>query len=234
MAIRDSGATLAIGARTVEPSVSNALPHFVPLVVFPLVIGAVTHGGWWIAGPVVFFLLADRFDRLFGLEERNMDLATTHESQLFLYKLSLWLWAALWPATFVFSLWQMLVTDRLAAWEVMVVAGILAGVGQTVFVVGHELVHRRAPWERRLGEFLLASASYPHYSTEHVSTFIIPTFARPGILAPHRRASASGHICPASWQATCSAPGASNATALRAVTCQRGTTRTRSGATPPS
>ena len=168
MAIRDSGATLAIGARTIEPSISNALPHFVPLVVFPLVIGAVTHGGWWVAGPVAFFLLADRFDRLFGLEERNMDLATTHESQLFLYKLSLWSWAALWPVTFVFSLWQMLVADRLAVWEVMVMAGILAGVGQTVFVVGHELVHRRAPWERRLGEFLLASASYPHYSTEHV------------------------------------------------------------------
>ncbi|MDE2773648.1 MAG: fatty acid desaturase [Gemmatimonadota bacterium] len=168
MAIRGSGATLAIGARTVEPSTSNALPHFVPLIVFPLVISAMTYGDWWIAGPVVFFLLADRFDRLFGLEERNMDLATTHESQLFLYKLSLWLWAALWPATFVFSLWQMLVADRLAVWEVMVMAGILAGVGQTVFVVGHELVHRRAPWERRLGEFLLASASYPHYSTEHV------------------------------------------------------------------
>ena len=40
--------------------------------------------------------------------------------------------------------------------------------GQAVFIVGHELVHRRSTWERRLGEFLLASTSYPQYATEHV------------------------------------------------------------------
>ena len=39
---------------------------------------------------------------------------------------------------------------------------------QAVFVVGHEMVHRRTTWERRFGEFLLASASYPQYATEHV------------------------------------------------------------------
>ena len=97
-----------------------------------------------------------------------MDPATTRESQLFLYKLSLWLWAACWPAAFAFTLWQMLVADHLAVWEVLLMAGILTGVAQTVFIVGHELVHRRVPWERRLGEFLLASVSYPHYATEHV------------------------------------------------------------------
>ena len=168
MTASSAGAVAAMGRRTVEPSVSNALPHFVPLTVFPLVIAAATYGGWWIAGPVVFFLLADRFDRLFGLEERNMDPATTRESQLFLYKLSLWLWAACWPVAFAFTLWQMLVADHLAVWEVLLMAGILTGVAQTVFIVGHELVHRRVLWERRLGEFLLASVSYPHYATEHV------------------------------------------------------------------
>ena len=168
MDTRSSGATAAMSARMIEPSVSNALPHFVPLIIFPLVISAATYGGWWIAGPVVFFLLADRFDRLFGLEERNMDPTTTRESQLFLYKLSLWLWAVFWPVTFGFALWQMLVAGHLSVWEVVLIAGVLTGVAQTVFIVGHELVHRRAPWERRLGEFLLASVSYPHYATEHV------------------------------------------------------------------
>lgn len=120
------------------------------------------------AGPIVFFMLADRFDQAFGLEERNMNPDTTREGQLFLYKLSLWLWAFLWPGTFVFSLWQMFVAGHLSLWEVLLMAGLLTGVGQSVFIVGHELVHRRAMWERRLGEFLLASASYPQYSTEHV------------------------------------------------------------------
>ena len=163
-----TGAPTAMSGRVVEPSVANALPHFVPLLIFPLVAVAALRGGWWIAGPFVFFMLADRFDRFFGLEERNMDPATTHESQLFLYKLSLWLWAAAWPVAFVFALWQMLIAGHLALWEIGFLIAILAMVAQTVFIVGHELVHRRALWERRLGEFLLASVSYPHYATEHV------------------------------------------------------------------
>ena len=168
MEARSSGASAAMSARVVEPSVANALPHFVPLFIFPLVAAAAIYGGWWIAAPFVFFMLADRFDRVFGVEERNMDPATTHESQLFLYNLSLWLWAGCWPVAFIFSLWQMLIADHLSFWEVGFMVGILAMVGQTVFVVGHELVHRRVLWERRLGELLLASASYPHYATEHV------------------------------------------------------------------
>ncbi len=168
MEAHSSGASIAAGGRVVEPSVANALPHFVPLLIFPLVFAAAMYGGWWLAGPFVFFMLADRFDHLFGLEERNMDPATTRESQLFLYKLSLWLWAAFWPLAFVFALWQMLVVGRLSLWEIGVTAAILTLVAQTVFIVGHELVHRRALWERRLGEFLLASVSYPHYATEHV------------------------------------------------------------------
>ncbi len=168
MEARSSSASATMTGRVVEPSVANALPHFVPLLIFPLVAAAAVQGGWWIAAPFVFFMLADRFDRFFGVEERNMDPGTTHESQLFLYKLSLWLWAACWPVIFVFSLWQMLVADHLSWWEIGFMAVLLALVGQTVFVVGHELVHRRALWERRLGEILLASVSYPHYATEHV------------------------------------------------------------------
>ena len=168
MEARGFGASATMSGRVVEPSLSNALPHFVPLFIFPLVVCAAIYGGWWIVGPFAFFMLADKFDRFFGLEERNMDPASTRESQLFLYKLSLWLWAASWPVVFVFALWQMLIADHLSFWEVGFMTGVLALVAQTVFVVGHELVHRRAVWERRLGEFLLASVSYPHYATEHV------------------------------------------------------------------
>ena len=50
----------------------------------------------------------------------------------------------------------------------MLLAIVLTMEAQAIFVVGHELVHRRTAWERRLGEFLLSSASYPQYATEHV------------------------------------------------------------------
>ena len=168
MESKGSAGAVASGAVLVEPSLGNALPYFAPLLVFPLIFLAVLHGGWWLAGPFVFLALADKFDQTLGMEERNMDPDRTPESRLFVYKLSAWLWAALWPLTFVFALWQMLAVGHLAAWEIGVMAVLLFLVGQTVFVVGHELVHRRVTWERRLGEFVLASASYPHYATEHV------------------------------------------------------------------
>ena len=168
MESKGSAGAVASGAVLVEPSLGNALPYFAPLLVFPLIFLAVLHGGWWLAGPFVFLALADKFDQTLGMEERNMDPDRTPESRLFVYKLSAWLWACLWPLTFAFALWQMLVVGHLAAWEIGVMAVLLFLVGQTVFVVGHELVHRRVTWERRLGEFVLASASYPHYATEHV------------------------------------------------------------------
>ena len=155
-------------AVVVEPSFGNALPYFTPLLIFPLVFLAALNGGWWLAAPFAFLAISDQFDKALGLQERNMDPDKTPENRLFLYKLSAWLWALAWPLTFVFALWQMLVVGHLAAWEIAVVAFVLVLVGQTVFVVGHELVHRRVTWERRLGEFVLASASYPHYATEHV------------------------------------------------------------------
>ena len=167
----ESGGTARAAAAppvVVEASLGNALPYFAPLLVFPLVLLAALHGGWWLVGPFIFLALADKFDQVLGMQERNMDPDKTPESRLFAYKLSAWLWAAVWPVTFAFALWQMLASAHLGWWEVGVMAVVLFLVGQTVFVVGHELVHRRATWERRLGEFVLASASYPHYATEHV------------------------------------------------------------------
>ena len=168
--MESGGSTGAAASRTVlvEPSLGNALPYFAPVLIFPLVVLAALNGGWWFAGPFVFLAVADRFDQMFGMQERNMDPDKAPESRLFVYKVSAWSWAVLWPVVFAFGLWQMLVAGHFAAWEIALLAVVLVLVGQTVFVVGHELVHRRSSWERHLGEFVLASASYPHYATEHV------------------------------------------------------------------
>ena len=152
----------------IEPSTQNALLHFQPLVVFPLIICAAMYGGWWIAGPILYVVLVESLDRAFGEEERNMDPDKTSAGRLFLYDLALWLWAILWPVSLTFALWQILVAGHLAAWEIALIAVALINVGQAVFIIGHEMVHRQAAWERWLGEFLLASSSYPHYATEHV------------------------------------------------------------------
>ena len=155
-------------AGAIEPSFRRALPHFLALAIFPLVINAAIHGGWWIALPLVFYACASMFDTRLGTDERNMDPEGTPEGRLFWYVLAVWMWAILWPVTLVFSLWQMLVAGHLVAWEIALMAAVLAMVAQSVFIAGHEMIHRLSVWERRFGEFLLSSVSYPHYVTEHI------------------------------------------------------------------
>ena len=164
----DLGTGTAGGMDAIEPSFRNALPYFLSLAIFPLVINAAIHGGWWTALPLAFYWLAGLFEGRLGEDERNMDPETTPGDRLLWYKLAVWIWAILWPTTLVFSLWQMLVVGHLAAWEVALMALVLTTVAQSVFIVGHEMIHRLSAWERRFGEFLLASVSYPHYVTEHI------------------------------------------------------------------
>ena len=151
----------------IEPSVGNALPHYLPIAVFPLIFAAAAFGGWWIVATIVFLVIAAPLDLVFGTDSRNMKLQPIKEKQLIWYNLPVWGWAFLWPLAFVFTLWQIFVVGNLAIWESVLMALILAAEGQAVFIVGHEMVHRRARWERYVAEFLLASVSYPHYATEH-------------------------------------------------------------------
>ena len=153
----------------VEPSAGNALPYFIPLLVFPLLIAAALYGGWWIAGPFVFLSLPNMFDGVFGRNTRNMDLEQVRERRLLPYDLALWTWALCWPVVLLFGLWQILVVGHLPFWENVLVALALTGVAsQTVFVVSHELAHRATAWERGLGELLMLSVGYPYYALEHL------------------------------------------------------------------
>ncbi len=153
--------------QAIEPSLRNALPYFLPITVFPLIFAAAMYGGWWIAAPFIFFIIASPLDLAFGLDGRNMNPRATPETRLIWYNLSAWLWAFLWPSAFVFTLCQIFFGGHLSPWEAALLAIVLGVEGQGVFIVGHELVHRRTTWERYVAEFLLASVSYPHYATEH-------------------------------------------------------------------
>ena len=155
-------------SKLIEPSIRTALPHYLPLAVFPLILAAAAYGGWWLLPPFLFFAAATPLDRALGLDGRNMDPSKAPGRRLIWHNLPVWCWAFLWPVTLVFGLWQILVANPFAIWEDVILAIILTMEAQAVFIVGHELVHRRTPWERRWGEFLLASASYPQYATEHV------------------------------------------------------------------
>ena len=162
------GVGTAGGEGLIEPSSWRALPYFVPLAIFPLVVMAANHGGWWLAGPFVFLWLADNLDTVFGTEERNLDSKKTRKSQLFWYKLAVWVWVVLYPITLVFALWQILVAEHLATWEAVLMVLALGGMARLTLNAGHDMMHRRTAWERWLGEFLMASVSFPQEVTEHV------------------------------------------------------------------
>ena len=152
----------------IEPSVLNALPHYLPLGIFPLIVLAAIYGGWWLLPAFLFMSVSGPLDHLLGLDGRNMNPVGTPERRLLLHNLPVWSWALLWPPTLIFGMWQILVANPFAIWEDVILAIILTMEAQAVFVVGHELIHRRSTWERRLGEFLLSCASYPQYATEHL------------------------------------------------------------------
>ena len=158
----------AVNPRYVQPSIRNALPHYLPLGIFPLLFLAAIHGGWWLLPAFIFMSVSGPLDKMLGLDGRNMDPTKTPERRLLWHNLPVWTWAFLWPPMLVFGMWQILVANQLAIWEDIVLAILLTMEAQAVFVVGHELIHRRTTWERRIGEFLLASASYPQYATEHL------------------------------------------------------------------
>lgn len=156
------------GQEFIRPSALHALPHFLLLLIFPLVICAAQYGGWWLLGPLLFAFVENFLDTSLGSDERNMDPWSTPDNQLYLYSLALWSWAALWPVVFVFALWQIFHGGHLALWEALLVVLGLCTAAKMVFIICHELVHRRDEWARRFGEFLLASVTFPHYATEHV------------------------------------------------------------------
>ena len=153
---------------SVEPSIRHALPYFTPVLVLLLVANASVRGSWWMATPLVFFMLAELLDKLFGTEERNMDPTKRFDKRLFWYQVAMWMCVAMWPPTLVFALWQILVVGHLAIWEVLVMAVVLGNVATIILVAGHEVVHERTIWQRRVGEFILGSIGCAQYASEHV------------------------------------------------------------------
>ncbi len=170
MAARNTNAGVVTEeARTdqLTASFASAAPHFLTLLLFPLFVAAALYGGWLLL-LLFLFLGLNSLDPVFGLEERNMDPSKTSEAELLWYKLTVWTWAVLWPVMVAFVLWRVFAVSELAAWEQAVLLLLLISSAMLTNIFSHEFIHRRSAWERRIGEFLMASVSYPIYPLEHL------------------------------------------------------------------
>ena len=184
--------------------VLTALPHYLPLAIFPLILAAAVNGGWWLLPPLLFMSASGPLDRILGLDGRNLDPTRLSAHRLFWHNLPDGPGDTV-PPTLAFGLWQILVAPQFAVWECVVLAVILTMEAQAVFIVGHELIHRRSTWERRV-----ANSCSPPLHTPTMQPTCLHTPCQVGTpydmgSAPKERAS--GNTSPRKLRAIWQIPG---------------------------
>ena len=161
----------------------GAVPFALPYTLFVSLVAAGNEGAWVIFIP--FWIWVTMGDQTFGLRTTNLD-PSTPERELWAYNLLLWSWAPCHLGVSIYVFWQILVSGHLSTGEsIALTVGL--GVAAHTLATGHELIHRAAKWERRLGEILLSSIAFAHYQTEHlfihhrhVGTPLDPVFSAKG------------------------------------------------------
>ncbi len=147
----------------------KALPFAVSFTLAPMVVLGALYGGWWIALPFVWgWICISLMDLALGKDTSNMDPATA-DSLLFWHALITWIWVPVQMAMMLGCFYIALTGGHLSTGEQV---GVALSIGVATGAIGinfaHELVHRPAKWERRLGELLLHSVAYGPFATEHV------------------------------------------------------------------
>ena len=142
------------------------LPYTIPLTVPVLALLGIYAGGLWVlAGFVFCFVIHPLLDYFSG---NSNTIASENGEHKTLFSFLLWIY---FPVQIIFlGLILYLVSARVYSLPeltgiILSTGAITGGLGITV---AHELVHRRARWERGFGVGLLAQVNYSHFRVEHV------------------------------------------------------------------
>jgi len=150
----------------VTRSLWATVPFWLAFLLPLIVIISVYNRGWFAALPIVvifgFLPLLDWLSGIAPIPREAPDLAFNTW-----FRVVTWLWV---PAQIALIVWLVsaVPTAHLTPLEIFAATlsvGSATGVGMTF---AHELIHRRKPFEQRLGDILLASVTYPHFAIEHV------------------------------------------------------------------
>ncbi len=151
-----------------KASLPAAWPYWITLSFVPLVVLAVTKGGFWIAAiPLWGWVAMPVFDLILGRDLTNPD-PDTPDTDLFWFRLLTWIW---FPIQFVlvFGTIRYLALNPVPPLQALAV---MFGIGVTTGTVGivysHELFHKASQFERWSGDLLLAMVLYSHFRTEHL------------------------------------------------------------------
>jgi alkane 1-monooxygenase len=148
--------------------VRRVLPHAIGFILPPVIVWCTGQGGLWLVAPLVLvYVIVPLLDRGSNAEKADeqgvRDLAADPR-----FRMLTWAWV---PVQLAFIVWVIDVASRgtLAAGD-LVLLTICVGVttGGIGITFAHELIHRAGRFERLLGELLLGSVCYLHWSIEHV------------------------------------------------------------------
>ncbi|PHQ97773.1 MAG: alkane 1-monooxygenase [Marinosulfonomonas sp.] len=147
----------------------SAWPYWMTITFVPLVVLAVTQGGWYILLiPFYGWVLMPLLDMVLGKNLRNPD-PETPDKELFWFRLLTWVW---FPIQFCLVFGTLYYLSHFGSYRWYEVLGIMFGIGVTTGIVGivyaHELMHKASRFERHLGDLLLALVLYGHFRTEHL------------------------------------------------------------------
>jgi alkane 1-monooxygenase len=140
------------------------LRYFLPFLMIVPTIASMHLGGYWIfAFPPLIYTTLILADLAIG-ETTPPNRAASH----WINALPTWLWVPLQFGVLAWALWYI----RAGQFTPVEAIGLGLAFGLATGGVGitdaHELVHRRAWWERVLGQALLVSVTYHHFYIEHV------------------------------------------------------------------
>ncbi len=141
-----------------------AVAYYLPLLlIFPTWLSYHLGGNWIGIVPVATYALIVLADRAIGKAKPSAQPAPH-----WLHALPTWLWV---PIQLGMAAW-ILSEIHLGGVRLDDAAGLGVALGLASGGIGitdaHELIHRRTWWERFLGQVLLVSVSYHHFSIEHV------------------------------------------------------------------
>lgn len=149
----------------------SVLPFYLSLL-FPLgVLNGYRMGGWLTFSVVlVAFVAIPLLDPLLGRRESNPTEEECERGE------RQWRWR--WPL-YLFVIEEYLLLALAMGWMIHQDLSALEWIGLTVstgvitgaigITIAHELIHRRHPGERALGELLLINVCYHHFTVEHVA-----------------------------------------------------------------
>lgn len=148
---------------------TSALPFWSSLLLVPLIALGAAWGHWWLAlAPLYAFGLVTLLDAVTGLDTRNPD-PETPLAQLTWYRAITLIWTPIQLKLIFGLLWYVSRTSHLAVHEILILfytVGIASGAVGIVYA--HELMHQKSPYERWLGDVLMASVLYGHFRSEHL------------------------------------------------------------------